>query len=827
MTHGALSPTLPPGRGIWPALALSHIDDVLDGSRPPRLVIVGPAGSDKSPLLAILREHLSGADERDHRGRKPTLFVDDAHLLADGEIDSLTAHLDDPGAGLVLACRPWPRSGTLKALIRRVQQYGPAVVLGQVQTPDVEAALAHAGRSVTSECVASLVEMSGSVTWLVREALAAHGEAPCPDPSHAWVEHAVVETIAERLETVDVATAEAVRRASLGGDQHSPAAIDAASGDDLRRGHAEGLLLRGGHAVPLVRTAVRRVTPVDQVISLLETAPPGAVPSDIIVSLGRVQDPVLAGALLAHADEAATDDADRALELYEAARTAGADPFDIAVRTSRLAWDRGDVDEAAALLDSVSADGIRPGHDDAVRLLGAVWGSRGFLAASAATYRAHAIADPIVRVHAAVAALGSGDAGPLREIARDDVTHGRMPTTALVSHGALARGLLASIESTSTAALDDLIRASEMYGESGERGPTPELPAVLAAVIAINSGELDTAARVVGDALMGEYGGGWARPRLLLWSAWIAVHRQIPEEAAARLAEVDASVMPLSGREVLLRNAVMLAYVRRYGSAGELRPLWERVRDDVRHIEADLFAIHPLAEFAVASAFFDDSGRVAPALHTLEAILAGLGDPPLWAAHLQWAIREQALIAGDRAGASAAAARLSDMAAGCRVAAIMSAAAEQGSSVPDTDPTLDRLEQAATDLAAIGLAWDGARLALAGAARTTDRRIAGRLTAFARQLHSGAVPAADSARTPTPMSENGLLSAREREVAALVLSGMTYAEIGEAIFISPRTAEHHIARIRRRLGATSRTDLISKLQSIVDLDDEGERGRTR
>ena len=55
-----------------------------------------------------------------------------------------------------------------------------------------------------------------------------------------------------------------------------------------------------------------------------------------------------------------------------------------------------------------------------------------------------------------------------------------------------------------------------------------------------------------------------------------------------------------------------------------------------------------------------------------------------------------------------------------------------------------------------------------------------------------------------------MLSAREREVAGLVLSGMTYAKIGEAIFISPRTAEHHIARIRRRLGATSRTDLIAK-----------------
>jgi len=42
--------------------------------------------------------------------------------------------------------------------------------------------------------------------------------------------------------------------------------------------------------------------------------------------------------------------------------------------------------------------------------------------------------------------------------------------------------------------------------------------------------------------------------------------------------------------------------------------------------------------------------------------------------------------------------------------------------------------------------------------------------------------------------------------------GKTYAEIGQAIFISPSTVEHHVASIRRRLDATSRSDLIAKLR---------------
>ena len=56
------------------------------------------------------------------------------------------------------------------------------------------------------------------------------------------------------------------------------------------------------------------------------------------------------------------------------------------------------------------------------------------------------------------------------------------------------------------------------------------------------------------------------------------------------------------------------------------------------------------------------------------------------------------------------------------------------------------------------------------------------------------------------------LSPREREVARLVLEGKTYREIGEAIYISPRTAEHHVARMRRRLGAENRSELLVRLR---------------
>lgn len=126
------------------------------------------------------------------------------------------------------------------------------------------------------------------------------------------------------------------------------------------------------------------------------------------------------------------------------------------------------------------------------------------------------------------------------------------------------------------------------------------------------------------------------------------------------------------------------------------------------------------------------------------------------------------------------------------------------------------MSSAIAGLADVGLAWDAARLAALAAARATDPSTAARFAEVARQAHPRRAASAKGRGARAGRQGAGPLSARELEVAALVISGKTSVEIGETIFISPRTAEHHIARIRRRLGATSRADLIAKLRSIVE-----------
>ena len=60
------------------------------------------------------------------------------------------------------------------------------------------------------------------------------------------------------------------------------------------------------------------------------------------------------------------------------------------------------------------------------------------------------------------------------------------------------------------------------------------------------------------------------------------------------------------------------------------------------------------------------------------------------------------------------------------------------------------------------------------------------------------------------------LSEREREVAGLIVEGLTNKEIGRALALSPRTVETHRANLFAKLEAESLAQLIRRYASLID-----------
>ena len=64
------------------------------------------------------------------------------------------------------------------------------------------------------------------------------------------------------------------------------------------------------------------------------------------------------------------------------------------------------------------------------------------------------------------------------------------------------------------------------------------------------------------------------------------------------------------------------------------------------------------------------------------------------------------------------------------------------------------------------------------------------------------------AKAAPPTTQLDELTEREREVMTLVAEGLTNAEIGTRLFMSPATARTHVSRILLKLGARDRTQLV-------------------
>ena len=215
-------------------------------------------------------------------------------------------------------------------------------------------------------------------------------------------------------------------------------------------------------------------------------------------------------------------------------------------------------------------------------------------------------------------------------------------------------------------------------------------------------------------------------------------------------------------------------------------------------------------------------GEPAPAAALLERRLEEIGPTSLLAVPFLEQLVDARIAAGrlDEAGAAAdAIAAIAAPSGRERIAAAAAFARGRVAAARGDGTATSELQKAINGFAALGLRLDIARsrLALAGTLAASSPEVA---IDTARQARNELEALGDSreadmaaallrslgAKGRSGPRAAGLLTQREIEVLRLLGEGLTNAEIATRLFISPKTAEHHVSRIFAKLGMTKRSE---------------------
>ncbi|WP_410671229.1 LuxR C-terminal-related transcriptional regulator [Amycolatopsis sp. cmx-4-68] len=762
-----------------------------DPAAPLRLAVVAPGGYGKSVLLAAL-------DRCFREARVEALLVDDADRLAADQLEELLTGADGP---IVVAHRP-----------AAVASGWTLLQLGPLGVEDIARLIsAVTGSPADPAAAAELHAQSGGVPRLAERALLGRLEDFRPE---------LDELDDDVLRYLIAAEAGAGRNLDLlcalldRSPDQLPAIVDGA--------RATGLLAPDDTLLPLAAVAVRdfgpparRLTTVQRLVELqLADGLPVLDLARSLLGTGS-SGASAAAAFAAAAAEALPGDARLATELFEAAADAGDRSAAVTVGWARAAALSGDLDTALRL-----GDGMLGAADPETRAAGAaiaatVLAHRGELARSAELYHWAGRGD--ADAFAATALVGTGDLDGARRLL-DSPSPGTAPTLFAGAATRMARGIADSVSGCATETLSTLLGAAAMLEPALGGTLLPDSPAALAALAAVHTGELALAESVLTRALDGRIGGDLleARHRLLL--GWVAM-------TAGDLATAAEHRNAVAGRELEARDELFFATLelglaRRASDLVGLQRSWNRAYQASMRQQTDLFTLLPLGELAIAAARTGAFAKLSGQLDRAGVLLSRLGEPPLWTVSLVWHELHAAITLEDTDAAKAHLATLTRHAHCGRYPAALATAAQGWLAVLGGQFAPDPIAAAAAELHDLGLRWDAARLAGQAAIRTSDRKAMVQLLEAARQFQ-GTAARRDPGTTEQAAAGTGLaaLSERELEVARLVVEGLTYKQAGSKLFISGKTVEHHMARIRGKLGAADRRELLATLRELLSRPD--------
>jgi DNA-binding CsgD family transcriptional regulator len=776
---------------------------------PTKLLISGGIGTGKSTVLAAARETLRDAGlmvlarpPRNDDRPDAALVVDDAQLLTDGELLALTERVADPRATVVVAAQPEHR---VRDLTMAMERERPRVALGPLPVAE------------------HLLECTAGLPFLVR-AVADGAQPPALAAKFALI---------ERLRRLDDITLDTLLMMSL---THELGSADVAAALGISATNARQLVDRacaGGLVEPSFRPDFLQLVH-DAVAQIVGNAHHHEVETALLRSqldMSTVS-PGLALRLAEHGlkdDRLAADlarqaagargDSVRAARLYGAAVDAGAEGLASRVADARAR--AGDCVAAAALADGLLGSPDSAERAAAVRIAASVATQDGNASQAAEMFSwlgPHP--DAVVGAAAALVFIATGDLATARVALRLKDTG--PPTISARSARSLAEGLLLTVDRPYPAAMARLGQA--IAAEHPMNEVIPDSPAALVTLAAIHGGDPVRARSVIGRALRADGDPLFARRHALL-SGWIKMQDGQLQSAGADVAAVGPA--GLHRRDALWAAALQTAIARRSGDVGALQKHWYAAIEVLAEYSVDLFALLPLGELWVAAARMRQVNQLRHTLDEAFGLLESLGNPALWSVPLHWAGVHAGILTNSPESVAPHGQALSGAAGDSVLARALSGAGRTWLRVLANRVDADEVTAAARSLSHVGLTSDATRLAGQAALQAPDGRVSGAMLQLARDLKPGlqldraaseapeAEPAAGAPSTPHQPRAGSPLSDREREVAELLLLGMPYRDIGGQLFISARTVEHHVARIRRRLGAGSRSEMLSMLRAML------------
>jgi DNA-binding CsgD family transcriptional regulator len=800
-------------------------------ARPVKALIAGGVGTGKSTTLTALRDKLRGAGiavstRPPEPGETPSaVIVDDVHLLSDVQLRTLTELAADPATTVVVAAEPREHDPDLRALTVALEREHPRIALGPWSRAEVSRRLAIGDPGTleavmaTTAGVPSLVEAASTAGW-----------------SADAIAHAVEVALTERLRRLDEPMLSTLLVMSLSpglgpADVAATLGISAEAARTLvDRSYATGLL-DPSHGARFVASLHRAVAALTGAVShhavesaLLRSQDElSTLSTDLALTLAEhgLRDPLL-GAVLKERAVRANLLSHQKARLLRAALSAGAAGADVEIRLADALALGGDCSSATARVDSLLNTRDPVQRAAAVRVGASVAAHDGNTAQAADLFgwlasSAESRAETTVGAAGAIVFVAAGQPGAASAMAASQIGP---PTSSARTNRSLAEGLLLTLDQPYAVAAARLGQA--LGAEVRTPEAMPESAPALVTLAALHAGDAVRARNVITRAVADDSADEMFSHRHRLLRAWTRMlDGQL--QAAASDVVVVTSAADLHRRDALWAAALQTAVARRAGDTGALQKHWSAAMDVLAEFSIDLFCMLPLGELWVAATRLRQAGRLSYPLDQAFGLLTALGDPPAWSLPLHWAGVHAAILANSPESMAPHGQALTAAAETSPFAAALARAGRTWLRVLARRVDVDEVASAARGLAQFGLTWDGTRLAGHAALQAADPRVSGAMLQVARDLKvttdSPDLPAgpADSEPRATKLTPpaRSPLSDREREVAELLLLGMPYRDIGAQLFISAKTVEHHVARIRRRLGAESRSDMLSMLRTIL------------